>query len=66
MLRDEHVALAGKTGTAYMIENGQYVTSKKRLTFCGYFPADKPKYSCIVMTCAPKANWFGLRRLQAR
>ncbi len=59
MLRDEHVALAGKTGTAYMIEDGQYVTSKKRLTFCGYFPADNPKYSCIVMTCAPKANWFG-------
>lgn len=58
-LRNEYVALAGKTGTSYTIENGQYVTSKKRLTFCGYFPADNPKYSCIVLTCAPKANWFG-------
>lgn len=58
-LRNEYVALAGKTGTSYMIENGQYVTSKKRLTFCGYFPADKPKYSCIVLTCAPKVNWLG-------
>lgn len=58
-LRNEYVALAGKTGTSYMIENGQYVTSKKRLTFCGYFPADKPRYSCIVLTCAPKVNWLG-------
>lgn len=58
-LRNDYVALAGKTGTSYMIENGQYVTSKKRLTFCGYFPADKPKYSCIVLTCAPKVNWLG-------
>ncbi len=58
-LQNDYVALAGKTGTSYMIENGQYVTSKKRLTFCGYFPADKPKYSCIVLTCAPKVNWLG-------
>lgn len=58
-LRNDLVAVAGKTGTSYMIEDGAYNQSKKRLTFCGYFPADNPRYSCIVMTCAPKANWFG-------
>ncbi len=58
-LRDERVAIAGKTGTCYMIENGGYNTSKKRLAFCGFFPADKPLYSCIVLTANPKQNAFG-------
>lgn len=58
-LRNDMVAIAGKTGTSYMIEDGAYNKAKKRLTFCGYFPADNPRYSCIVLTCAPKANWFG-------
>ena len=51
--------IAGKTGTCYMIENGQYNTSKKRLAFCGFFPADKPKYSCIVLIANPKQNAMG-------
>ncbi|MBQ2484607.1 MAG: PASTA domain-containing protein, partial [Muribaculaceae bacterium] len=47
-LQDPHVDIAGKTGTAYTIENGQY-TSQRRLAFCGFFPYDKPRYSCIVL-----------------
>ena len=58
-LRDTNVAIAGKTGTCYMIENGSYNTSKKRLAFCGFFPAESPKYSCIVLTANPKQNAFG-------
>lgn len=58
-LRSEKVEIAGKTGTAYMIENGRYNLSKKRLAFCGFFPADKPKYSCIVLTSNPKENARG-------
>lgn len=58
-LRNKTVAIAGKTGTCYMIENGAYNTSKKRLAFCGFFPADKPKYSCVVLTCHPTRNFFG-------
>ncbi len=42
-----------------MIENGVYNTSKKRLAFCGFFPAEKPKYSCVVLTCHPTKNFFG-------
>lgn len=59
LLRNDIVEIAGKTGTCYMVEKGQYVTSKKRLAFCGFFPADNPKYSCIVLTCYPKQNMFG-------
>ncbi len=58
-LRNDKVAIAGKTGTCYMIEGGSYNTSKKRLAFCGFFPAENPAYSCIVLTCNPKQNAFG-------
>lgn len=58
-LRNDYVRIAGKTGTCYMIEGGAYNTGKKRLAFCGFFPAESPKYSCIVLTCNPKQNAFG-------
>ena len=48
-LRNNFVPIAGKTGTAYDIVNGQYDYRKKRLAFCGFFPSDKPKYSCVVL-----------------
>ncbi|PJJ59312.1 penicillin-binding protein [Hymenobacter chitinivorans] len=51
--------IAGKTGTAWKFKNGQY-TKQYSTSFCGYFPADKPKYSCIVVVDSPKgANWSG-------
>ncbi|MCM1021301.1 MAG: transpeptidase family protein [Muribaculum sp.] len=59
LLRNDKVRIAGKTGTCYMIENKGYNTSKKRLAFCGFFPAENPKYSCIVLTCRPRQNAFG-------
>ncbi len=56
LLRNEYVEIAGKTGTCYMVDENTraYDTSKKRLAFCGFFPARKPLYSCIVLTCNPK------------
>ena len=47
-VKDDNVEIAGKTGTAYDVVNGKY-SGKKRLAFCGFFPYDKPKYSCIVL-----------------
>ena len=45
------IRVAGKTGTAQIKEydygEGVYV-SEYHLVFCGYFPAEKPKYSMIV------------------
>lgn len=58
-LRNNTVRIAGKTGTCYMIENGSYNQGKKRLAFCGFFPAEKPMYSCVVLTCHPTKNFFG-------
>lgn len=60
-LRNPYVNIAGKTGTCYMVDPNthQYNTGHKRLAFCGFFPAEDPKYSCIVLTCRPRENLMG-------
>jgi cell division protein FtsI (penicillin-binding protein 3) len=45
--------IAGKTGTSQKLKNGRY-TKSYYTSFVGYFPADKPKYSCIVVIDEPK------------
>lgn len=43
--------VAGKTGTAQISQGAagyKSGTVHYLVSFCGYFPADKPKYSCIV------------------
>lgn len=40
--------VSGKTGTAQMAKNGSYASHTYMVSFCGYFPSDDPKYSCIV------------------
>jgi len=48
--------VAGKTGTAQVAKAGGYKsgTVEYWLSFCGYFPADDPQYTCIV--CLKKAG----------
>ncbi|SEH86211.1 cell division protein FtsI (penicillin-binding protein 3) [Paenimyroides aquimaris] len=53
-------SMAGKTGTAQMnygkAKGGMYYAS----SFVGYFPADNPKYSCIVVIHRPtKHSYYG-------
>lgn len=53
---NEDYSLAGKTGTCqteYWIESeaNKYISS-----FAGYFPADEPKYSCIVVINKPNPS----------
>ncbi len=45
--------IAGKTGTAQKLVDGRY-TKKYYTSFAGYFPADRPKYSMIVVIDSPK------------
>ncbi len=53
LVRDDRVEIAGKTGTAYPVENGAYNTAKRRYAFCGFFPYENPRYSCIALILAP-------------
>ncbi|PCH54442.1 MAG: penicillin-binding protein [Flavobacteriaceae bacterium] len=63
-LYDKNFSMAGKTGTA-RTEYGNYgdwIKEKKYISsFTGYFPAENPKYSCIVVINKPntKTGFYG-------
>lgn len=54
-IKSDLYKIAGKTGTARKLINGVYTEGKNYTSFVGYFPADKPKYSCIVIIDNPKS-----------
>ncbi|PCJ28854.1 MAG: cell division protein [Flavobacteriales bacterium] len=61
-LKNSRYKIAGKTGTA-QIANAKYgykYDSKvsHQASFVGYFPADNPKYTCIVVVNAPSKNVY--------
>jgi cell division protein FtsI (penicillin-binding protein 3) len=54
----ENFSMAGKTGTArteYWLDDWD-VSRRYISSFTGYFPAENPKYSCIVVIHKPKAQ----------
>ncbi|MEN9918374.1 MAG: hypothetical protein RL662_810 [Bacteroidota bacterium] len=51
-IKTDAFQIAGKTGTAQIATGGGY--SGHFVSFCGYFPADKPKYTCFVGIRKPK------------
>ena len=56
-VKSENVTIAGKTGTAQIAYgSGGYVSEHgvfHNASFVGYFPADDPKYSCIILVHKP-------------
>lgn len=64
IVRSKIVRIAGKTGTAQISQGSLgYKSGQTRhnVSFCGYFPADNPKYSCIVFITAPSGAPSGGR-----
>lgn len=52
--------VAGKTGTSQKVSSKGYDKRAHKASFVGYFPADNPKYSCIVMINEPAfEDYFG-------
>ncbi|MDE7412038.1 MAG: transpeptidase family protein [Paramuribaculum sp.] len=51
-VRSDKVKIAGKTGTARRIVDGKYV-SEYRYAFCGFFPVDNPRYTCMTLIAYP-------------
>lgn len=55
--------IAGKTGTAQVAnKNEGYSRNGRKVyqaSFAGYFPADAPKYSCIVVINHPLGDYYG-------
>ncbi len=60
-LKGTKYLIAGKTGTARMHEPGQGYSNKNyNASFVGFFPADNPKYSMIVVISKPnKGMYYG-------
>jgi cell division protein FtsI (penicillin-binding protein 3) len=62
-LRNPEIKIAGKTGTNQLFNNkyGSYRSSNGisyQASFAGYFPADEPRYSCIVVVNSPSNNVY--------
>jgi cell division protein FtsI (penicillin-binding protein 3) len=57
LLKDSIYSVAGKTGTALIADGALgYTVKKYNASFVGYFPADNPKYSCIVFVNRPESG----------
>jgi len=56
-LRGASCPIAGKTGTA-LVDDGEkgFAVRRYRASFVGYFPADDPLYSCIVVVDQPAVS----------
>lgn len=52
------VKIAGKTGTAQRIVNGEYSSGSHTGSFVGFFPADNPQFLITVILDDPKGGQF--------
>ncbi len=57
--------VAGKTGTSQKIINGKYSTQKHVASFCGFFPAQRPRIAITVLVDSPKLKGVGYGGLVA-
>jgi cell division protein FtsI (penicillin-binding protein 3) len=62
-LKSSYFTIAGKTGTARILNadntygrKGEY---KYQASFVGYFPANEPMYSCVVVISEPNSDIYG-------
>lgn len=64
-LQSSLFTIAGKTGTARILnDNAEYGAKGERkyqASFVGYFPAEEPIYSCIVVISAPSQDIYGAK-----
>lgn len=74
-LRDGVVEIAGKTGTCRLAKEaprdslgrripgipftGGYLDGRYRVTFCGFFPYENPRYTCIAVISDPRGAYKG-------
>lgn len=61
-LKNNTYKIAGKTGTAQIANRKLGYTDRSKISyqasFVGYFPADNPRYSCIVVVNSPSRDVY--------
>lgn len=50
---------AGKTGTAQVVENGDYAPGEYVASFVGFVPAERPRYLILVKVVKPRGAIYG-------
>lgn len=55
----DNYKVAGKTGTAQIPISGHYDPNETIASFVGFFPADDPKISMLVLVNKPKTSIYG-------
>ncbi|MDO5522446.1 MAG: penicillin-binding protein [Bacteroidia bacterium] len=58
VVKSDFFDIAGKTGTAQIAGGGGY-NNGYFVSFCGYFPADNPQYTCFVGIRKPQGSPSG-------
>ena len=63
IIRSPLYRVAGKSGTAQVADGNKGYRAKLQYqaSFVGYFPAEKPKYSLIVVINDPKNGYYGAK-----
>lgn len=54
-----NIKIGGKTGTSQRLVNGEFSKSEYNTSFIGFFPADNPKYVCLIIYVSPEKAKFG-------
>lgn len=55
----EGLRVAGKTGTALQVTDGDYTKDQTRASFVGFFPADEPEVTLLVIVGSPTSSIYG-------
>lgn len=55
----EGIAVAGKTGTAQLLTNGNYRSGNYVASFVGFYPVQKPVIAALVMMINPTKGYYG-------
>jgi cell division protein FtsI (penicillin-binding protein 3) len=58
-IKDDLLPIAGKTGTTKVNYTQKDESPRYNASFCGYFPADNPQYSMIVILYEPIGAYYG-------
>jgi len=57
-LKTAYLRIAGKTGTAVISNHGYTGNKKYQASFVGYFPAEAPEYTMIVVVNSPSQGGY--------
>lgn len=58
-IKSTQLAMAGKTGTTRINYSNKEEFAKYNASFCGYFPAENPEYSLMIVIYEPKGAFYG-------